>query len=374
MSEIKRRERQPDSGVQPNTPRAGAGHERIAGEGVDITRPVRQSNPVDCDSDTRSSDPRVKLAEQVGRFYDIVAKLRGEGGCPWDRAQTHETLERYLLEEAWEVIDTIRTGEMHKLCEELGDLLLQIGLHARIAQENGYFDLSDVACAINDKMIRRHPHVFEGRKRITLQTPDEVVFNWELIKKEEARRASVSNRGFCEQKAGSDCTARAESLASEMRRVPANWPATLQAERVQRIASRVGFDWERTSEVLDKVKEELGEIEELLLEYEASDAQEPGNGNGDKGNIEKKDRMQREEVRRKRFEEEIGDLLFSVVNLARFEDIDPEEALRFAVRRFTERFSHMEEMAEDRHLRLSDISLEKMDKLWELVKKDENRP
>ncbi|HHY37522.1 MAG TPA: nucleoside triphosphate pyrophosphohydrolase [Clostridia bacterium] len=320
-----------------------------------------------------SDDRKARVKEAVGRLYDIIAILRGDGGCPWDRAQTHQSLDRYLLEEAWEVIDAIRTGEMNKLCEELGDLLLQIGLHARIAQEHGYFDLGDVALAISEKMIRRHPHVF-GNGEFVARTPEEVVSNWELIKMREAAKAA--KRGDLSE----ECDGTGEGtedlgetreeyrLGEEMGRIPAHWPATLQAERIQKLAGRVGFDWPDSSGVLDKVREELEEVRVLLKLKRRSEKRISENGTRheerpDGGEIEG------------RLEEEIGDLLFSVVNLARFEGINPEKALRNAVRRFGERFGLMEKMAAKQGLRLSEMGSEDMDKLWEAAKSHEkDRP
>lgn len=314
-------------------------------------------------------DQRARVKEGVGRLYDIIARLRGEGGCPWDRAQTHESLDRYLLEEAWEVIDTIKSGEMNKLCEELGDLLLQIGLHARIAQEHGHFDLADVADAISEKMIRRHPHVF-GNGEVVARTPEEVVSNWESIKmREVAKRNDAGGEGgSSSENADSTVLAGEYRLGEEMERIPAHWPATLQAERIQKLARRVGFDWEESLGVLNKVKEEVEEVRALLERMPGRDegpeeGQTAGEGQAageSKGTGEGKDK--------KRLEEEIGDLLFSVVNLARFEGVNPEKALRDAVRRFGRRFGLMEKIAATQGLLLSEMSLEHMDKLWDLAK------
>lgn len=249
------------------------------------------------------------------RLMEIMRKLRAPGGCPWDAEQTHESLKRYLLEESYEVIEAIDTGDRGNLKEELGDLLLQPVFHAAIAEENGDFTMNEVLDAINDKLVRRHPHVF-GEE--VIKTSEAQVENWEKIKKQEKgveRKSALSG-------------------------IPPELPALMKAQKITEKAARVGFDWEHTDQVFAKVMEELHEFEEAML-------------SGDQ----------------KEMESELGDLLFAIVNLGRFLSIDPEEALRKTIQRFTKRFSHVEETLHARGMAMQSATLEEMDVLWEEAKK-----
>ena len=259
-----------------------------------------------------------KTEQKQNRFdllMEIMRKLRAPGGCPWDAEQSHESLKRYLLEEAYEVIEAIDTKDAAHLKEELGDLLLQPVFHAAIAEEKGEFTMDDVLDAINEKLIRRHPHVFG---EAVIESSEAQVENWEKIKKQEKgvqRKSALSG-------------------------VPPGLPALMQAQKITEKAARVGFDWEHTDQVFAKVMEELHEFEEAML---AGDQQE--------------------------MESELGDLLFAIVNLGRFLAIDPEEALRGTIQRFTKRFSHVEETLHARGMALQSATLAEMDLLWEEAKK-----
>ena len=242
----------------------------------------------------------------------IMARLRGEGGCPWDREQTPETIKPYLIEETYEVLEAIDEQDPEKLKEELGDLMLQVVFHARMAEETGAFAIGDVLAAINDKLIRRHPHVFGDRKAETAQ---EVLFNWEQIKQTERRPE--------------------KGQASLLDGVPREMPALLRAHRLQEKASRVGFDWKEAQEVFRKVEEELAELR-AAMEGQAED----------------------------RVEAELGDLLFALVNLSRFLAVNPEEALRKTIARFIARFRYIEEELARRGRSLRQATLEEMDALW----------
>ena len=248
------------------------------------------------------------------RLMAIMRRLRAPGGCPWDAEQSHESLKRYLLEEAYEVIEAIDSADHAHLKEELGDLLLQPVFHSAIAEEKGEFTMDEVLEAINEKLIRRHPHVFGGE---SIETSQAQVENWEKIKKEEKgveRKSALSG-------------------------IPPQLPALMQAQKITEKAARVGFDWEHTDQVYAKVMEELHEFEEAML---AGDQQE--------------------------MEAELGDLLFAIVNLGRFLAIDPEEALRKTIRRFTKRFSHVEDGLHARGLSMQSSTLAEMDLLWEEAK------
>ena len=245
-------------------------------------------------------------------LVEIMARLRGEGGCPWDREQTPETIKPYLIEETYEVLEAIDEQDPEKLKEELGDLMLQVVFHARMAEETGAFAIGDVLAAINDKLVRRHPHVFGDRKAETAQ---EVLFNWEQIKQTERRRE--------------------KGQASLLDGVPREMPALLRAHRLQEKASRVGFDWKEAQEVIRKVEEELAELR-AAMEGQAED----------------------------RVEAELGDLLFALVNLSRFLSVNPEEALRKTIARFIARFRYIEEELARRGRSLRQATLEEMDALW----------
>jgi tetrapyrrole methylase family protein/MazG family protein len=251
------------------------------------------------------------------RLIEIMARLRAPGGCPWDAEQTHESLKRYLVEECYEVIEAIDAKDSGNLKEELGDLMLQPVFHAAIAEEHGEFNIHDVLDTVNEKLIRRHPHVF-GEEVIT--TADEQVANWERIKKAE----------------------KGEERKSALSGIPPHLPALMKAHKITEKAARVGFDWEHTDQVFAKVLEELHEFQETLTE----------------GNQE-------------RMEAELGDLLFAIVNLGRFLSLDTEEALRKTINRFTRRFNHIEDTLHASGMTMQEASLEDMDKLWEEAKRKE---
>jgi tetrapyrrole methylase family protein/MazG family protein len=253
-------------------------------------------------------------------LIDIMAKLRGENGCPWDKAQTHESLKPYVLEEAYEVIDAIDRNNKEDFIEELGDLLLQIVFHCRLAQERGDFDMGDVIDGICEKMIRRHPHIFGDVK---VENAGEVLKNWEDIKREEK-----------------DIKFQTESMES----LPATLPALMLAFKVQEKAARVGFDWDDVKDAMEKVAEEMDELKEV---YKGK--------NGDK------------------IKEEMGDLLFAAVNVARFLEVNPELALRDATRKFIRRFNYVEQAAAKSDRNLQEMTLEEMDHLWEEGKKYEKK-
>ena len=252
---------------------------------------------------------------EFDRLVEIMGRLRGPGGCPWDAEQTHGSLTRYLLEEAYEVIEAIDAGSPEMLKEELGDLLLQPVFHAAIAAEQGEFTVVDVLAAINDKLVRRHPHVFGDS---VIESSSAQVENWEKIKKEE----------------------KGEARKSALSGVPPHLPALLRAQKLTEKASRVGFDWEHADQVFAKVLEELHEFEETMVQ----------------GSQE-------------RMEAELGDLLFAIVNLGRFLAITPEEALRKTITRFTARFEHVEDALHRQGRRMADATLQEMDLLWEEAKR-----
>lgn len=247
------------------------------------------------------------------RLRAIMARLRAENGCNWDRAQTHETLVKYLIEETYEVVECIEEGRLENLKEELGDLLTQVYFHAQIAAEDNRFTVDDIAQSVNEKLLRRHPHVFGEQKDLN---PKEVRDQWEKIKVDSKEKKSV--------------------LAG----VPKSMPALNLAFRVGEKAAGVGFDWADPRDVFAKFKEEIGEFEE---EFNADD--------------------------KERMTDELGDLMFALVNLARKVDIDPEHALRRTMARFISRFGYIEETLKERGRKFVDTTLEEMEELWQEAKK-----
>lgn len=256
---------------------------------------------------------------QCKDFYDVsdlrklIAVLRGEGGCPWDREQTHESIRRNFLEETYEVCEAIDDGDPEHLKEELGDVLTQVIFHAGIEEDAGRFDLDQVADAECKKLIYRHPHVF-GDKAV--ENAEEVLLNWDQIKRKEKKQ---------------------ETTASAMDAVAKSLPSTWRAEKIQAKARKVGFDWPDISGAMDKITEELQELKEAL---------KLGQG----------------------VEEELGDLLFSAVNVARLSGIDPEEALHGTCNKFLDRFRLMEEEAVRLGGKLEDMTLEEQESLYQKSK------
>lgn len=247
------------------------------------------------------------------RLRAIMARLRGEGGCNWDRAQTHKSLLPYLIEETYEAVECIEEDRLDSLKEELGDVMTQVYFHAQIADDDGRFDIDDVAEVVCRKLIHRHPHVFGEKKDLD---PQQVRDQWETIKIESKEKKSV--------------------LAG----VPRTMPALLLAYRVGEKAAGVGFDWDDPRDIFDKFKEEIGEFE---MEFAADD--------------------------KERMTDELGDLMFALVNLARKVGIDPEQALRGTVTRFIDRFGYIEESLKKQGRKFSETSLEEMEKLWQEAKR-----
>jgi len=252
-------------------------------------------------------------------LVEVMARLRAEDGCPWDREQTHESLKSYLLEEAYEVLEAVDRKDDQDLCGELGDVLLQIVFHAQIASEEGRFTIADVCRAILDKLVHRHPHVFGD---VEVDGPAQVVTNWQRLKRQERPETELT--------------------PSIVDGVPKHLPALLRAQRVQSRASRVGFDWDRITGPLDKVEEEFAELRK---------AWEAGN--------------------RRKVEEEFGDLLFALVNVARFLRLCPEDALRRSVDKFERRFRAVELTFREQGKEMEGASLEEMDQIWDQIKEDE---
>lgn len=260
---------------------------------------------------TCKGENRLMNEGKLERLIDIMKLLRSKEGCPWDREQTHESLKKYLIEETYEYLEVVDLDDKARMCEELGDVLLQIVFHARIAEENGDFNIEDVINGVCEKMIHRHPHVFGD---VSAETSSQVLKNWEEIKKRE--------KGVKDQ-------------TSVLQDVPKNLPALMRSYKVQQKAAQVGFDWSDPGDVFAKIREEIDELE---VEFK------------------KQNKLG--------IEDELGDVLFSVVNLSRFLKVHPELSLTQSTNKFISRFEHIEKRALEQGKKLNDMSLEEMEALW----------
>ncbi len=259
-------------------------------------------------------------SQQLARLRAIMHRLRAPGGCPWDAEQTHESIVPNLIEEAYETVDTIQRGDHEHLKEELGDLLLQVVFHSEIAEEAGRFTLDDVARGISEKLVRRHPHVFAVSDAAT---SEDVLRQWDEIKRTE----------------------KGDEAQPYLHGVGKGLPALLRAAKLQKKAAKVGFDWPSESGVMAKIHEELGELEEAIAEENAA-----------------------------AIAEEMGDLLFSLVNLTRFRQIDPEILMASANAKFEQRFAKMEALLTAQDLTLEAATAEQMDQAWEAAKQAAQAP
>ena len=270
----------------------------------------------------------MEASKDIGRLIEIMAALRDpQTGCPWDIVQTFETIKPYTVEEAYEVADAIERNDLDDLCDELGDLLLQVVFHARMAEEAGEFSFGDVVQTITMKMIRRHPHVFAVSDAAT---PDAVKIQWDEIKSAEKRERAErrARRGIPE-----------DFKAGHLGSVQRSFPALTEALKLQERAAKVGFDWSAPEPILDKIEEEIGELREALA------ARDPA-----------------------KVSDELGDLIFAVVNLGRHVKADPENALRGTNTKFRRRFNHIEQTLTENGETLEAATLERMEGLWQAAK------
>ncbi len=275
----------------------------------------------------------MEASTDITRLLDIMAALRNpETGCPWDIVQTFETIKPYTIEEAYEVADAIERNDPDDLCDELGDLLLQVVFHARIAEEAGLFNFGDVVTAITTKMIRRHPHVFA---RSDADTPETVKLQWDAIKRQEKQERAERRA----KNGGSD-----DFKQGHLGGVQRSFPALTEALKLQEQAAKVGFDWSEAEPILDKIEEEIGELREALKAGQQD-----------------------------RISDELGDLIFALVNIGRHVGAEPEQALRGTNSKFRRRFNHIETELHVNGEDLKAATLERMEELWQAAKQIERR-
>ena len=251
----------------------------------------------------------------LSKLIQITDTLMGEDGCPWDKVQTRESLKPYLVEETYEVLEALDENDPDKIKDELGDLLYQILFHSKISSLNGEFDFRDVIDNLSEKMVRRHPHVFKDAK---LSTPDQVIEQWEDIKKKEKNK--INQKSILDS-------------------IPINLPSLIRAQKIQKKAAKEGFDWEKINDVFDKLDEEIIEFKEAVLAKKNMDIQS-----------------------------EIGDIIFVITNISKFYKIDAEEALRSTNNKFIKRFHYIEQQLEGKGKTLKDSSLEEMEHYWQEAK------
>jgi len=251
----------------------------------------------------------------LSKLIKITETLMGDDGCPWDKVQTRESLKPYLVEETYEVLEALDGNDPEKIKDELGDLLYQILFHSKISSLKGEFDFRDVIDNLNEKMVRRHPHVFKEGK---LNTPDQVIGQWEEIKKKENNKANQK---------------------SILDSIPINLPSLIKAQKLQKKAAKEGFDWDQINDVFDKLDEEIKEFKEAVLKKTPADIQS-----------------------------EIGDIIFVITNIAKFYKIDAEEALRSTNNKFIKRFQYIEQKLEGKGKTLKDSPLEEMERYWQEAK------
>jgi len=263
-----------------------------------------------------------ELGKKFEKLYDVIKRLRDpKDGCPWDIKQTHQSIRENFIEETYEAIEAIDNNDEESLKEELGDVLLHVLFHSDISERGDSFDIGDVIDGITQKLIRRHPHVFSDT---TVSGTEEVLKNWEIIKKEE--KSEKQNKGV--------------DKISLLDGIPMNMPALITAQRIQQRAARIGFDWDSPEPVWDKIYEELDELRDNTLSHE-------------------------------QIEEELGDVIFSLTNLSRFLDVNAEMALRSTIRKFDRRFRHVESRLFENNIK--DPSLETMDSFWDEAKRLEKK-
>jgi MazG family protein len=296
---------------------------------------------------------RLTPGECFQALVDLQARLLAPGGCPWDREQTHESLRTYLVEETYEVLDALESGDERKLADELGDLLLQVVFHAALAQRAGGFDIREVIAGIHRKLVRRHPHVFGPPAGAGAKSAGEVLKNWEQLKAGERAEANSAA-----------AAAGSRNGNSLLAGVPHTLPAVLEAYQLTRRAARIGFDWADLKGLLEKLNEEVAELQRAMRNSRRR-SEKPIRARHSQAAGQRNAQLRREE--------EVGDLLFVAVNIARFLETDPELALKKANRKFKQRFEWMEKAARRSGRALAEVPRKEMEELWEQAKQKARR-
>jgi MazG family protein len=292
--------------------------------------------------------------ERFERAVEIMARLRAPGGCPWDREQSFDTIKPYTLEETYEVLEAIDNRDWKELTGELGDLLLQVLFYSQMAREDGHFSIDDVLDRLASKLVDRHPHVFG---EVKADTPTEVLRNWEALKAEEKKKRTDASG---EKSATADGPSVLAGVSSKM-------PALLEAHKLSSRAAHVGFDWPEIEGLFSKLEEETQELREELKELPVRSGS-VGHGVAGSG------KPQVPEALRERLEDEVGDLFFVLVNIARYLSLDPESALRKTNRKFKRRFQWMEEQLRANGRGPAEASMDELEELWQQAKQSEPRP
>jgi MazG family protein len=292
--------------------------------------------------------------ERFERAVSIMARLRGPGGCPWDREQTFDTIKPYTLEEAYEVLEAIDNRDWGELTGELGDLLLQVLFYAQMAKEEGTFSIDDVLDRLSSKLVERHPHVFGDVKA---ETSSDVLRNWEALKAEEKKRRLETGGG----KAAKEQAEPQSVLAG----VSSAIPALLEGYKLSSRAAHVGFDWPNVEGLFDKLREETEELREHLKEFPAPGPRPHARDVAGSGQQKVPEEL------RERLEDEVGDLFFVLVNVARYLSLDPESALKKTNRKFKRRFQWMEEQLRSAGRTPQQLSMEELESLWQQAKQQE---
>jgi nucleoside triphosphate diphosphatase len=293
--------------------------------------------------------------ERFERAVEIMERLRAPGGCPWDREQTFDSIKPYTLEETYEVLEAIDNRDWDELPGELGDLLLQVLFYSEMAKEQGTFSIDDVLDRLSGKLVDRHPHVFGDTKA---DTSTEVKRNWEALKVEERKKR------FEKADAAGPATKTGTSILAG---ISSSMPAVLEAHKLSSLAAQVGFDWPDVEGLFDKLSEETGELRQHLQEFPAPGPRPEGRGVAGSG------RQIIPEDLRARLEDEVGDLFFVLVNIARYLSLDPESALRKTNRKFRHRFQWMEQRLHERGANPESVSMDELESLWRQAKQQEKQ-
>jgi MazG family protein len=297
--------------------------------------------------------------ERFERAVSIMARLRAPGGCPWDREQTFDSIKPYTLEETYEVLEAIENRDWEELPGELGDLLLQVLFYSEMAQEQGTFSIDDVLDRLSRKLVDRHPHVFGGTKA---DTSAEVKRNWEALKVEERKKR------LSEMSGGSEASLGDKTAPSILAGISSSMPAMLEAHKLSSRAAQLGFDWPDVEGLFEKLAEETSELRHHLQEFPAPGPRPEGRGVAGSG------RQRISEDLQMRLEEEVGDLFFVLVNIARYLSLDPESALRRTNRKFRRRFQWMEQRLHERGTAPESASMDELELLWQQAKQQEPQP